>query len=230
MPGFAPARMLACMMFVARGTMDRAEQEAEVGVRAQRQHQADRTPLPAVGHHWLRGLLHAAKGDLDRAIASFDEEISASSSGHVYGREFAVNAYASSGFVRLIQKDTAAAARAFARAIAEAPGHPKATIGMLAVASAQKDHDAIERWRGAADTAIEELTSGERGVEAALAAAGKQIVEGDIDQAVEGLDRLLTSAPAGPAGWIIPIDPMLAAIREHPSKTALFAKLAARAA
>ena len=28
MPGFAPARMLACMVFVARGTLDRAEREA----------------------------------------------------------------------------------------------------------------------------------------------------------------------------------------------------------
>jgi hypothetical protein len=49
-------------------------------------------------------------------------------------------------------------------------------------------------------------------------------------QAIDHLDQLLTTAPAGPAGWIIPIDPMLAPLREHPRKQALFAKLAARAA
>ena len=47
---------------------------------------------------------------------------------------------------------------------------------------------------------------------------------------IDHLDKLLTTAPAGPAGWIIPIDPMLAPLREHPRKQALFAKLAARAA
>jgi len=60
--------------------------------------------------------------------------------------------------------------------------------------------------------------------------AGAQIAGGEIDHAAATLDQLLTAAPAGPAGWIIPIDPMLAAIRDHHGKQALFAKLAARAA
>ena len=50
MPGFAPARMLSCMVFVARGTMDRAEREASIGADAQRQHQ-DATHAAAGG--WL---------------------------------------------------------------------------------------------------------------------------------------------------------------------------------
>jgi len=55
-------------------------------------------------------------------------------------------------------------------------------------------------------------------------------VEGRAADAAAALDRLLASAPAGPAGWIVPIDPMLAALRENPAKYALFARLAARAA
>ena len=77
--------------------------------------------------------------------------------------------------------------------------------------------------------AIDELVRAERHIEAARVTAGGEIVEGNITAAVVTLDRLLTSAPAGPAGWIIPIDPMLAAIRESPGKSALFAKLAQRA-
>src|SRR5204863_424090 len=56
------------------------------------------------------------------------------------------------------------------------------------------------------------------------------VARGTVDRAVDALDRLLTFSPSGPAGWIIPIDPMLAALREHPGEQALFAKLAARAA
>ena len=78
--------------------------------------------------------------------------------------------------------------------------------------------------------AIHELRKSERHTEAALVSAGAQIVQGHTGEAAEALDRLLASSPAGPAGWIIPIDPMLAAIREDPAKQALFARLAARAA
>src|SRR5436190_5549642 len=87
MPGFAPARMLSCMVFVARGTIDRAERETEIGVDAQRQNLANQTPLPAVGFHWLRGMILAAKGDHAAALASYAEEIDAARSGHVYARE-----------------------------------------------------------------------------------------------------------------------------------------------
>lgn len=215
MPGFAPARMLASMVFVARGTIDRAEREVSIGQDLQRQQQAAHTPLPAVGFHWLRGMILAARGDRDGALNCFDEEIAASST-HVYGHEFAVNALVAIGFTRLAQGDRNAARTAFAHAM----NHPKAAVGVLA----------IERDRPAVDAAITDLSKHERHVEAALVSAGAKIVTGEIDAAVACLDQLLTSAPAGPAGWIIPIDPMLAAIRDHAAKPALFAKLAARAA
>jgi len=43
------------------------------------------------------------------------------------------------------------------------------------------------------------------------------------------LDRLLTDAPPGPAGWIVPVDPMLASLRFAPGRATLLARLAARA-
>ena len=230
MPGFAPARMLSSMVFVARGTMDRAERETSIGVETQRQNQSDHTPLPAVGFHWLRGMILATQGDRAGALACFAEEIDAGKSGHVYAKEFVVNARVASGFTLLSQNDVAAAKTAFAEAIADAPGHPKATIGMYAIATRSTDQHEIDHCRAAADASIADLTRSERHTEAALVSAGAHLVRGEIDQAVETLDRLLKSAPAGPAGWIIPIDPMLSAIRENPGKQALFSKLAARAA
>jgi len=230
MPGFAPARMLACMVFVARGTMDRAKREASIGVDAQRKNQADQTPLPAVGFHWLNGMILAAEGDHDGALASFTEEIAAGDSGHVYAREFVVNARVATGFALFDRRDLDGASAAFAAALADAPGHPKASVGMYAIAATSSNRDAIDRCRHATGAAIDELKRSERHAEAALVAAGAQIVEGRAADAAAALDRLLASAPAGPAGWIVPIDPMLAALRENPAKYALFARLAARAA
>jgi DNA-binding winged helix-turn-helix (wHTH) protein len=219
MPGFAPARMLACMVFVARGMIDRAERDASIGAEAQRRQHAHPTPLPAVGFHWLRGLLLAARGDRAAAVAGFDEEI-ASASSHIYGREFAVNAHVAAGFVHLSSNDRDRAAAAFRSALSESANHAKASVGLYA----------LNRDRRQVDAAIADLARNDRPFEAALVTAGAHVVEGAIDQAMDGLDRLLNASPPGPAGWIIPIDPMLAAVREHPSTSQLFAKLAARAA
>ena len=215
MPGFAPARMLSAMVFVARGTINSAERETAIGVETQRQNQTDQTPLPAVGFHWLRGMILASKGDRAGALACYEEEL-ASAAGHVYAREFALNAQVAIGFTRLADGDRDGAAAAFTGAIT----HPKARVGMSAL---EPDSQEV-------DKAIAELTASERHTEAALVRAGSQIVHGELDHAVATLDRLLTSAPAGPSGWIIPIDPMLSAIRENRGNAALLAKLAARAA
>jgi DNA-binding winged helix-turn-helix (wHTH) protein len=219
MPGFAPARMLACMVFVARGTMDRAEREASIGAEAQRQQHANPTPLPAVGFHWLLGLILAARGDHAAALAGFDEEV-ASASSHIYGREFAVNALVAAGFIHLSNDDRQSAAATFQRALSESANHAKASVGVYA----------LNRDRRQVDAAIADLVRNERHAEAALVTAGAHLAEGHIDSAADELDRLLNVSPSGPAGWIIPIDPMLAAVRGHPGMSQLLAKLAARAA
>lgn len=215
MPGFAPARMLACMVFVARGTMDRAEREAALGQDQQRQQQGARTPLPAVGFHWLLGMILAAKGDTTSALACFDEEIAAAPT-HVYAREFAINARVAIGFMKLAEGKPDAAHDAFSAA----QHNGKSAVGRYA----------LDRNRTNVDLTIRELIQAGRPVEAELVRAGALLVEGSGDRAIENLDALLTTSPAGPAGWIIPIDPMLAGIRGLAGKTALFAKLASRAA
>jgi DNA-binding winged helix-turn-helix (wHTH) protein len=230
MPEFAPARMLACMVFVARGSIARADQEAALGAESQRRQHVDHTPLRAVGHHWLHGLIRAAAGDHDGALASFDEEVAAATSEHVYAREFAVNAHVASGFVKLAKDDITGASESFARALAQDATHQKAHVGTYAIAMRSGNADATAASRAAVESSIGELIRRGREAEAALVAAGAHIVRGELDEAVTGLDRLLTTAPAGPAGWIIPIDPMLAAVRNHAGKQALFAKLSARAA
>jgi hypothetical protein len=76
---------------------------------------------------------------------------------------------------------------------------------------------------------LDELTRGGRHVEASLVEAGERCVLGRTVEAVEVLDRMLSEAPTGPAGWIIPVDPMLTSVRFAPGRSGLLAKLAARA-
>jgi tetratricopeptide (TPR) repeat protein len=220
--------MLSAMVFVARGTLDRAEREATIGAETQRRQRSDRTPLPAIGFHWLRGLLLAARGDAAAALASFDEESATDATGHIYAREFALNARVSAGFMHLTMNDLSSAAATFKQAL-EAPAHPRARLGLYAVATRGGDARELETARAAAEHVIAELMRGERHVEAALVSAGQRIVEGQTAAAMTLLDRMLADAPAGPAGWIIPVDPMLEAIRVAPGYPELLAKLAARA-
>lgn len=228
-PGFAPARMLSAMVFIARGALDRAERELTLGADSQRQQRDDRTPLPAIGFHWLRGLVLAARGDAPAALASFDEETATDTSGHIYAREFALNARVAAGFTQLTLKDLAAAAATFRHALTEAQGHPRATVGLYAVAMRGGDAHECDAANAATTHAITELIRGERHVEAALVSAGERIVRGQTFEAMAVLDRMLTDAPAGPAGWIIPVDPMLEALAVSPGRAGLLAKLAARA-
>jgi hypothetical protein len=216
-------------VFIARGTLDRAEREANVGAETQRRQRGDRTPLPAIGFHWLRGLLLAARGDSSAALTSLDAESATDASGHIYAREFVLNARVAAGFLQLTMNDASAAAKTFQLALGEAPGHPRATLGLYAVATRGADRRGCEAARSAAEHAVAELMRGERHVEAALVSAGQRIVEGQTAAAMKMLDRMLADAPAGPAGWIIPVDPMLEAVRLAPGYPELLAKLAARA-
>jgi hypothetical protein len=77
---------------------------------------------------------------------------------------------------------------------------------------------------------VEALNAGGRLVDAALVGAAVQAARGDQAGAMATLDRLLTDAPPGSAGWIVPVDPMLAPLRSTPGFDRLLARLAARAA
>ena len=223
MPSFAPARMLAATVFVARGVLPRAEQETRLGAELQRQSREDRTPMRAAGLHWLHGLiLHATDRSAD-AMRSFEEEIEANARGHVYGREFAANAMVAAGFASLSLGDRDAALAMFDRALAITPLHARAALGIACVKKTDRDFAAV-------DAAIADLNRNGRHNEAVLVQAGLLMARDRDNDAAQHLHRVLDQAPSGPAGWILPVDPMLAAIRNSSHGPNLLAKLAARAA
>ncbi len=229
MPAFAPARMLSAMVFVARGALARAEQEATRGAAIQRESAGTDTPIPTAGLHWLRGLVMSARGDRDEALQCFEEEIAAGTAGHVYGREFIANARVAAGFVLLARADAGAAAQHFRQALANTPRHARATLGLQAARMMARELRVSEESLRPVGKAKDELERSGRHIEASLVAAGERCVLDRVTEAVEILDRMLTLAPVGPAGWIIPVDPMLAAVRYVPGRAVILAKLAARA-
>jgi DNA-binding winged helix-turn-helix (wHTH) protein len=229
MPAFAPARMLSAMVFVARGALARAQEEATRGAAIQRESAGTGTPIPTAGLHWLRGLVMSARGERDQALRCFDEEMAAGTAGHVYGREFIANARVAAGFVLLAGNDAAGAAVHFHQALVDTPRHARATLGLQVARLSLKEIRASDTAFAPVLKARDELEAGGRRVEAALVEAGERCAQARVTEAVDILDRMLTLAPVGPAGWIIPVDPMLAAVRYVPGRVALLAKLAARA-
>lgn len=218
MPAFAPARMLAATVFVARGALSRAEDHSAIGAELQRRSEGDRTPMRPAGLHWLHGLILGARDRHDEAMRSFHDEISDDASGHVYGREFTANACVAAGFLMLSRDERQSAAEMFHRALTAAPLHARATLGMACVTGGDPDLTAV-------DAAIDELNHNGRQQEAALVRAGALIAGKRVGDAVGHVQQLLDTAPPGPAAWILPVDPMLAGIRTEN----LLAKLAARA-
>ena len=122
MPGFAPVRMLSAMVFIARGTLDRAEREATVGAESQRRQRGDRTPLagdrvPLVARTVAGGARRCAgRAGEPRRGERHD------ASGHIYAREFVLNARVAAGFMQLTMNDAPAAAATFQQALAKRPG------------------------------------------------------------------------------------------------------------
>ena len=79
-------------------------------------------------------------------------------------------------------------------------------------------------WR-----AIGELRESGRSSEAAMAESFGHIAAGRPDAALETLRRLVDESPPGFAGWTIPIEPLLAELRETPEYQAVLKRLAERA-
>jgi hypothetical protein len=63
-----------------------------------------------------------------------------------------------------------------------------------------------------------------------MARAYAHVVANDRAAAVQTLSTLLEQAPAGSAGWTLPVEPWFAALRDSSAGRALLALLASRAA
>ena len=231
LPGFAPGRFLAAMVFIARQAFDRALEAAADGAATQaREADRDGSPFPSVGLHWLHGLLLLRAQQLGPAILEFGREIDAAQRGRIYADEFRVNALIAAGFAHLSVNDAAGATDAFRSALETLPRNGRALLGLYRALMRTSLAPEAEILVPRIDAAIAELASGGRLSEAAMVTAAALTARGELDGAYAILHRLLDEAPPGQAGWLIPIDPALAELRQAHAFAALAAKLAIRAA
>jgi DNA-binding winged helix-turn-helix (wHTH) protein/Tfp pilus assembly protein PilF len=230
LPDFAPTRFAAAMVFVARQAFVPALHEAEAGATTQsRQIACDGAFFPAIGLHWLRGVLLLRDGHAAAALQSFARELEGLRDHQIYAREFRVNAEVGAGFAHLAAGDSAAAVEAFRRALALHPRGGRALVGVYRAMSQQRRAAEAKKTLLEIDRAIEELTAAGRPGEATLIAAVAQAARGDDDGACATIASLLAQAPPGHVGWLIPIDPAFAPLRLHSRFAEVSALLSARA-
>lgn len=215
LPGFALAHWLIATVHVARMAFAEAVSELESGLASQ-QH----ARFSSIALHWLRGMILLAEGDADAALASFERELAAEGSGHLYARECAANTWYAIGVSHLRANRAGDARRAFEQAIARVPRHPLAHLGNIA-AGAPPSPDALATAANAGRFS---------GVDRAIGRAAVLSLSGQHAAAAAGVDEALAAEEPGPAGWILPIEPLLHVQANPGAWSAALARLRMRSA
>jgi tetratricopeptide (TPR) repeat protein len=157
------------------------------------------------------GLLWLARGDEQEALLEFERELSIDASSHLYGREIVANTWYAIGALRLRQQRTDQALEAFERAIASVGTHRFAHVGLGAL-SAMSHHSEVS---GPSLAALQRVDFGPMSVDAAMVEAAQLAVQNRHAEAARRVERSLAAAPAGNAGWLLPIEPLLH-VAAHP--------------
>jgi DNA-binding winged helix-turn-helix (wHTH) protein len=203
LPEFPLAHWLAATVYVARQALDEAERELAAGLASD----FTRTKFGAVALHWLRGLIYLARGDAQRALAEFEQELAGEGGGHLYARECCANTWYAIGALHLRNGRRDDAAAAFARALDHIAHHP------LALAALHRDPSAA--------TDSQNL---------ALASAIRLALGGSHPAAARVVGDALAAADEGNALWLLPVEPLLHISARPELWAASLARLRSRAA
>jgi DNA-binding winged helix-turn-helix (wHTH) protein len=229
-PDFAFAHFVAAMVHIARRALPTAEGLLARGAAIQDAQAGRDATFPAAGLHWLLGLVCLASGRPNEALDHFARERAFETSGGIYTTEFVVNACCAIGCTHLALGEASVAAEAFDDGLARLPGHARCSLGRAIAAEHLGDRTETERQLAHLHHALAELATGGRPVEAAMVAAANAATHDRPDEGLAILERLLAEAPAGFAGWMIPIEPLLAPLRRLPRFERVLTMLAERAA
>jgi DNA-binding winged helix-turn-helix (wHTH) protein/Tfp pilus assembly protein PilF len=220
-PDFAFAYFQEAMVHVARGHLNEAERVLRHGAAIQDRQIGRGERYPALGLHWLLGLVRLAQDDVAEAIQEFDREAELAQPHRLYGREYTLHAALGRGAALLQAGRRDAAAEQFHHALAAYPHHPLAHAG-LALATG-----AGFAW-SRADEALATLARS-RPRFAALTRGLVQAATGRTGEGVETLLKAVREAPPGYAGWWLPVEPMLRQTVEREALDRVMAAVAERA-
>ena len=221
LPGFPLAHWLAATVHVGRNALDEAERELRAGI-AGMSSQGSSQKFNAVALHWLLGLVLLARGDEDAALAELERELEGEKSGHLYARECCANTSYAIGALRLRQGKKLEAQQAFAQTLERVPNHRL----VLMVLTAQSASNLTQMAGGPGLPSVEKTGSFDEQFGAAIAANLMR----HTPLAARILDAALNEAPAGNAGWLVPVEPLLNVSANPDEWSTVLARLRARAA
>lgn len=227
-PGLAFAHFQIAMVHVARGDLVRAESVLERGGAVQDRQRARRERFPALGLHWLLGLVHLAQGDTEGALDDFERELAVADLDRLYGPEYSMHARLGRGLAHLAASRPDAALFELELARAVYPDSARIHVALAATYGLQKDSGRRAQHLAAADLVLDALKRS-RPVEAALILGQRLAADRAFAEASAVLGRMLAEAPAGFAGWTIPVEPLLAGARQDQAFSNLSKTLALRA-
>ena len=219
-PDFAFAHFQMAMVHVARGRVRDAETVLRQGAAVQDRLIGRGGRYPALGLHWLLGLVRLAQEDVEEALAEFEREIRLAEPHRLYGREYAMYALHARGAALVGVRRTGEAINDFERALALYPDHAPTTLG-LALAHDRPESAEAER--------VIAVLRRVRPVEAALVHAQMLTARGNFPAAMATLRQMLDTAPPGFAGWTIPLEPFFKQLHQTEGFGGILSRLADRA-
>jgi tetratricopeptide (TPR) repeat protein len=227
-PDFAFAHFQIAMVYVARGDLREAEIVLRQGAAVQDRQVARGDRYPALGLHWLLGLVRLAQADIDEAIQEFSREETLADANRLYGREYEMSAVHGRGACLMRLGLHAEAVTCFERALELYPDHAQSHLGVAAALRATgspgRALQASERL-----PAIVKTLAQTRPIEAALVESQILADGGQSAAASALLRKCLASAPPGFAGWTIPVEPCLLQLSGTKAFTEVLQALAERA-
>jgi DNA-binding winged helix-turn-helix (wHTH) protein len=216
LPGFALAHWLIATVHVARQAFDEAERALAIGLASESSEAPGQSMFSPVALHWLRGLVHFARGENAMALAAFERELALEGGGHLYGRECCANTWYAIGALKWHGGNAVAAAHAFQQAVTRVARHPHARLGLAAV-GASDDTLAVSAFRSSP-------------VDGAIARAVGLVLAHRPGDAATLVDEALAAAPAGNAGWLLPVEPLIHVSTQSAIWAPALARLRTRAA
>jgi tetratricopeptide (TPR) repeat protein len=227
-PDFAFTHFQIAMVHVARNHLREAETVLRQGAAVQDRQIARGGRYPALGLHWLLGLVRLAQDDVDEAIEQLDRELRLAEPHRLYGREFAMHALHARGAALIRAGRLDEAIDSFRRALTLYPDHGPSHLGLALALRARGLAAAADAAFAHAEDAVSMLTRA-RPAEGAI--VGSQLLAARADEAaaVASLERLLDAAPPGFAAWTLPVEPLLRQAQAAKGFAAVLRHLADRA-
>jgi DNA-binding winged helix-turn-helix (wHTH) protein/Tfp pilus assembly protein PilF len=213
-PDFAFAYFQSAMVHVARGHLTEAEGVLRHGAAIQDRQIGRGERYPALGLHWLLGLVRLAQDDVEEALTEFSLERALAEPHRLYGREYAMNAWLASGAALLRARRADEAAGSFREALALYPDHPASHVGLALALRARGEIAKADAALSRADEGLATLAR-RKPIEAAVVRAQRLAAIGDDEGAAGTLTRMLDEAPPGFAGWSLPVDPFFRQILDR---------------